>query len=42
MIGVIIAWIFIALITIVLGVLAIAPAMLSSQISQEEEKHERV
>jgi hypothetical protein len=38
MIGVIIAWIFIALITIVLGVLAIAPAMLSSQISQEEEE----
>jgi hypothetical protein len=39
MIGVIIAWVFIGLVTIGLGVLTFAPFVLSGKISEQEEKH---
>jgi len=38
MIGIIIAWIFIGLITIGLGVLTFAPFVLSGKISEQEER----
>jgi uncharacterized membrane protein len=41
MIGTLTAWVLVGIIVIMLAILAIAPFILSSEISQEEEKHEQ-
>jgi uncharacterized membrane protein len=40
MIGTLTAWVLVGIIVIMLAILAIAPFMLSSEISQEEEKRD--
>ena len=41
MIGTLTAWVLIGVIVIMLVILALAPFILSSEILQEEEKHEQ-